>query len=200
MRLIRAVSSAILAIFIAGATPSFAASPIGLEPSVPRAYNGARKAAPMAFLEFCIRYASHCAPTRGRAGEVTRSGAVKANAGRFGELQAINRSVNQAIRPVSDATQYGVKDRWRVGVARGDCEDYVLEKRRRLIARGWPSSAVLIALGRARGQQHAVLIARTSEGDYVLDNLTGEVLPIRRAHISISQVQSPDNPRIWRSF
>lgn len=200
MRLIRAISSTILAAFIAGATPAFAASPIGLEPSVPRAYDGARKAAPMAFLEFCMHYASNCAPKRGRAGEVTRSGALKASAGRFGELLTINSAVNREIRPVSDASQYGVRDRWRIGVSRGDCEDYALEKRRRLIARGWPSSAVLIALGRTRGQQHAVLIARTTEGDYVLDNLTGDVLPLTRAHISISQVQSPDNPRYWRSF
>lgn len=178
--------------------PAVAASGNTLEKSASLSYSGARQAAPMAFLEFCLRYSAHC--QRRGSKSAARSGAMKVTGGQLSDLVTVNRAVNASIRPVADTTLYGVKDRWRVGVAKGDCEDYVLEKRRRLIAHGWPSSAVLIALGRARGQQHAVLIARTSEGDYVLDNLTNQVLPVRRSSVSLSQVQSPDNPKIWQSF
>ncbi len=188
----------LLGVGAAGAQPAKTTSALGLEKSASLNYSGARKAAPIAFLEFCIRYSAHC--KRHGSKSAARSGAMKVTGKQISDLVAVNRSVNSSIRPVSDRTLYGVKDRWRVGVAKGDCEDYALEKRRRLIAHGWPTSAVLIALGRARGEQHAVLIARTSEGDYVLDNLTNQVLPVRRSSVSLSQVQSPDNPKIWRSF
>ena len=54
---------------------------------------------------------------------------------------------------------------------RGDCEDYALLKQKLLIERGWPSSSLLMTVVRdEKGEGHAVLTARTSQGDFVLDN------------------------------
>lgn len=92
------------------------------------------------------------------------------------QVRAVNRQVNRAIRHQADQKTYGAEDRWIVpenGRGRGDCEDYVLTKRRALIAGGVPATALSIALVRtAWGEDHAVLLIATDEGDFVLDNLS----------------------------
>lgn len=89
-------------------------------------------------------------------------------------VKAANRLVNRSIRRGSDATVYGAPDYWQAGLGgRGDCEDYVLTKRRVLIERGIPAEALSIALVRTRwGEDHAVLLVATPDGEYVLDNLS----------------------------
>lgn len=97
-------------------------------------------------------------------------------------LQRINERVNVAIRPATDEQIYGAWDVWaepllnRTSANRdvyGDCEDYVLEKRRALIEAGVPRAALSIAVARIpSGESHAVLLIATDKGDYVMDNLT----------------------------
>ncbi|WP_163609120.1 transglutaminase-like cysteine peptidase, partial [Klebsiella pneumoniae] len=59
---------------------------------------------------------------------------------------------------------------------KGDCEDLVLEKKRRLIALGVPREALLITVVRdLNGDGHAILTVVTDRGDYVLDNFSNEV-------------------------
>ncbi len=112
------------------------------------------------------------APVPGR--EVTLS---EAN---WRELVALNRSVNRAIHGATDREIYGVEERWTRPLSdnpgafgvRGDCEDYALEKRARLLAAGWPAEALAMAIAIVPDVGlHAVLIVQTSEGDFVLDNL-----------------------------
>ena len=63
------------------------------------------------------------------------------------------------------------------GAARGDCEDFALEKRERLIALGWDRQALALAVAYSpETGLHAVLIAQTDHGDFVLDNLHDEPL------------------------
>lgn len=92
------------------------------------------------------------------------------------QVRAVNRQVNRAIRHQADQKTYGSEDRWIVpenGRGRGDCEDYVLTKRRALIEGGVPATALSIALVRTSwGEDHAVLLIATDEGDFVLDNLS----------------------------
>jgi predicted transglutaminase-like cysteine proteinase len=92
-----------------------------------------------------------------------------------------NETVNRGIIRRTDAETYGVAEVWttplETGAKYGDCEDYVLEKRRALLAAGLPASALSIAVVVTRGQTHAVLLVNTNEGEYVLDNLTPWVLP-----------------------
>ncbi len=98
------------------------------------------------------------------------------------ELVDVNRSVNDTVRPATDLETYGVDDLWMVAKDVGDCEDYVLLKRKLLMQNGWPASDLLITIVRqfdAEGNMlpelHAVLTVRTNEGDFVLDNLEPEI-------------------------
>jgi predicted transglutaminase-like cysteine proteinase len=121
---------------------------------------------------------------------------------RLAELVELNRRVNAEIEPKTDLEIYGVEEHWTYPTAGvGDCEDYVLEKRRRLMQRGWPESALLITVVRdRRGDGHAVLIVRTNEGDLVLDNVTDEVKPWRDTGYRFVKRQSQWSPNVWVSL
>jgi predicted transglutaminase-like cysteine proteinase len=105
---------------------------------------------------------------------------------RLRELIAVNRDINRRIRPTTDEALYGVEEYWNRplsqsagGEARGDCEDYALEKRARLIELGWPPAALAMAIAVAPYVGlHATLIAQTDRGDFVLDNLNGRPRPL----------------------
>lgn len=91
-------------------------------------------------------------------------------------IHEINSSVNSRIVARTDMEVYGREEVWAYPVDAGDCEDYVLEKRRELAERGFSLSDLLITVVRKPdGEGHAVLTVRTSEGDFILDNLTDEV-------------------------
>lgn len=98
---------------------------------------------------------------------------------RMAQLQQVNSYVNSTITEVSDMEQYGREDVWRLPTSgKGDCEDFALLKRKMLIERGWPASALSIAVGMtSQGEPHAVLTVATDRGSYVLDNLTSSILP-----------------------
>lgn len=121
-------------------------------------------------------------------------------------LVGINAEINWRIAPSSDRSIYGVEERWALpltGAAdgrrrRGDCEDYVLEKRLRLIAAGVPSGALSIAtVISPRVGRHAVLLVRTSRGDLVLDNLLENPTPIDDVPYIWLALQSGDDLLSW---
>jgi predicted transglutaminase-like cysteine proteinase len=118
------------------------------------------------------------------------------------ELEITNRIVNVGVRSVSDVAHYGVADFWELpfegGGNAGDCEDYVLQKRQMLLAKGVPMAALSIALVRTSwGEEHAVLLVRSAQGDYVLDNLTPWIKPWTAVSDNWIKWQSGDNPEIW---
>jgi predicted transglutaminase-like cysteine proteinase len=113
-------------------------------------------------------------------------------AARFRELQDVTTMVNRSMRAVEDRARFGIADRWTVGGGTGDCEDFAMTKRRLLMARGWPAAAVLVAIVSLRGAQHAVLVARTDGGDFVLDNLNSSVTPWRNTSYVWKKIQGPD--------
>lgn len=98
-------------------------------------------------------------------------------------VNAINREVNRDVHKATDFDLYGLLEYWSLprvinGKMYGDCEDYALEKRRRLIAAGVPESALSMAVAvTARGETHAVLVVSFQSGDWVLDNLTPWATP-----------------------
>ena len=97
-------------------------------------------------------------------------------------LSDVQYSVNHEIRPMSDEEQYGGKDMWvsEPPSMAGDCDDYAMTKRCRLIRDGIPASAMQIKKARTwRGEMHAILVVETDEGEMVLDNLVGPVTPRR---------------------
>ncbi|EIM24894.1 transglutaminase-like cysteine peptidase [Microvirga lotononidis] len=91
----------------------------------------------------------------------------------------VNEQVNREIVPVTDQDHWGVADRWDYpDDGMGDCEDIQLLKRRRLTQAGLPQRALrMTVVIDELGAGHAVLMARTDRGDYILDNKRNAVLP-----------------------
>jgi predicted transglutaminase-like cysteine proteinase len=98
-------------------------------------------------------------------------------------VNTLNRDVNREVQKANDFDLYGLLEFWSLprvidGKMYGDCEDYALEKRRRLLAAGVPAEAMSMAVAvTARGESHAVLLVRFESGDWVLDNLTPWATP-----------------------
>jgi predicted transglutaminase-like cysteine proteinase len=120
--------------------------------------------------DFCRRNPSECRVK-------TRVGPrVHLTAERWNELVEVNNLVNWAVTPVTDEELFGREEVWVYPTNKGDCEDFVLEKRRDLIKRGWPVGSLLITVVRqTNGDGHAVLTVLTDRGDLVLDNLEPQV-------------------------
>lgn len=116
-------------------------------------------------------------------------------------IDRLNRELNRNIRQMSDQRQYGVSDHWAEPggrAPRGDCEDYVLAKRRALIDQGYPPTAFSIALVVTPwGEDHAVLLMATTEGEVVLDNLTPRIMAWNRTDYTWVKRQAPGRSLAW---
>jgi len=121
-------------------------------------------------------------------------------------LDKVNLGVNRAIRYVPDQQLYGDEDYWHLaltpgGKAEGDCKDYVLEKRRALIAAGVPTGALSIAIARTGwGETHAVLLVSTDKGELVLDSLSSWVQPWTKVRYQWMERQAPGRQLSWVSI
>jgi predicted transglutaminase-like cysteine proteinase len=151
---------------------------------------------PYGFVEFCNREAGEC--REGKLEEQRRAGSQADLA----ELDRINREVNREIEPISDHDLYGVTEHWTLPRrGKGDCEDYALLKRKRLLAAGWPASALLMTVVLdEKGEGHAILTARTASGDYVLDNKVDDLKLWHRTPYRFIMRQSYLNTRVWMSL
>jgi predicted transglutaminase-like cysteine proteinase len=152
--------------------------------------------APIGHVKFCYYPAEDC-----RAG-FDNSAQMLLTTRRWTELQTINREVNREIKPLSDQAQYGMVENWTFPVSgRGDCEDYVVLKRQKLMELGWPSGALLITVVRDEaGEGHAVLTARTHRGDLILDNKHSDILAWSNTPYTYIKRQSASDPRHWDSL
>jgi predicted transglutaminase-like cysteine proteinase len=94
-------------------------------------------------------------------------------------LNRVNREVNAAIRAKTDKDHLGIEDRWDFAEdGYGDCEDYQLVKRKRLVESGFPRRALrMTVVIDEDGAGHAVMMVRTDRGDFILDNKRNAVLP-----------------------
>jgi predicted transglutaminase-like cysteine proteinase len=99
-------------------------------------------------------------------------------------LNRINQQVNADIEPRSDEDQWGVEDRWDFAEdGYGDCEDYQLVKRKRLVEAGFPRRALrMTVVIDEEGAGHAVMMVRTNRGDFILDNKRNAILPWQRTN------------------
>jgi predicted transglutaminase-like cysteine proteinase len=150
---------------------------------------------PYGFVEFCQRNSAECGQSPQE--EQRFSGSPQ----RLMELESVNRAVNREIEPATDFEVYGQTEYWTLPTGKGDCEDYALLKRHKLISLGWPASALLMTVVRDhKGEGHAVLTARTVQGDFILDNKTDEVKVWHRTGYDFMMRQSYLNPRIWMSL
>jgi predicted transglutaminase-like cysteine proteinase len=121
---------------------------------------------PIGHYEFCQTHEAECHVTTARE---TR---VRLTADLWSQLVGINATVNRKVAPATDMEVFGREEVWAYPASEGDCEDVALEKRRELVARGWPIGALLMTVVRRdNGEGHAVLTVLTDRGDLVLDNL-----------------------------
>ena len=87
------------------------------------------------------------------------------------ELTRVQRMVNRRVKYKTDTELYGKSEFWAAAEGAGDCEDYALAKYRELRKAGFRQADFDFATCWVEtGEYHAVLIAHTDEGDYVLDN------------------------------
>ena len=151
---------------------------------------------PVGWIEFCARQPGECAG----AGTAPRDLALSAEA--WKDLVRVNKSVNKTIKPLTDLEHWGLVERWSYpDDGYGDCEDYVLLKRRMLIQSGWPREALLVTVVRdSRDHGHAVLTVTTNKGDYVLDNQNGDILLWSETGYRFVKRQSQSNPNVWVSL
>jgi predicted transglutaminase-like cysteine proteinase len=147
---------------------------------------------PHGFVRFCEASPQEC------ASDHRPENRFNASAEKLRELDDVNRAVNKAIAPATDLEIYGVNEYWTLPRRKGDCEDYALLKRHDLIKMGWPVSALLMTVVRdEKGEGHAVLTARTMQGDFILDNKTEEVRLWSQTPYEYVMRQSYINPRVW---
>jgi predicted transglutaminase-like cysteine proteinase len=151
---------------------------------------------PLAYVTFCQIHTLDCRPQGPFADRIQLTGP------KFTELKQVNDQVNTTVAPMSDLEHYGKLDWWAYPVDnKGDCEDYVLEKRRRLIARGWPESTLLITVVRDESNEgHAVPTVRTDEGDLILDNKRDEIVSWADTPYTFIKAQSQRDPVHWVSL
>lgn len=134
--------------------------------------------------------------------QVASSARTPMTSGTWALLSHTNERINRAIAQRADADIYGVGELWATplsdGRAAGDCEDYVLEKRRALIAAGLPREALSIAVVTTdRGLTHAVLVVATNKGDYVLDSLSAWILPWAKTGYTWKERQVDGSASRW---
>ncbi len=148
---------------------------------------------PIGWVEFCIEYRLECVTKPSEPRDVVLT--TKA----WTDMLKVNAWVNELIKPMTDLEHWGVVERWNYpDDGYGDCEDYVLLKRRMLIQAGWPREALLITVVRdKKGDGHAVLTVKTDRGEFILDNQEPEVLPWTKTGYRFVKRQSQSDPNAW---
>jgi len=152
--------------------------------------------APKGWLALCKRHVAECDVPPSAAKSVELTGDV------WDRLVAVNEWVNTRVKAITDQKHWNVSERWDYAEdGYGDCEDYVLLKRRMLMALGMPREALLITIVWASGPRgdegHAVLTIRTDQGDFVLDNQSKKILLWNKTRYDFVKRQSQENPNVW---
>ncbi len=192
---------AALSVLVAGAGPASATGVGGMAHNLKNTpivrYIAAHSPvlAPFAHVVFCMKQPGECTRHSGPS-------IAELDSRHLRLLQAVNRSVNREIRPANDSASAGIGagDEWSLSPRVGDCEDYAITKRHRLIALGWPAQSLRLAVARTGwGEGHAVLVVKTDKGDYVLDNRISDVKPFQDTDLHFLKIQSGFDPMLWLS-
>jgi predicted transglutaminase-like cysteine proteinase len=150
---------------------------------------------PVGFVNFCSRNPADCRAAARTARLVPMSG------DRWRMVYQLNSYVNGKVSPVSDAELYGEDEYWAYPSDAGDCEDYVLMKKRYLEKLGFARSALLITVVLdEKNEGHAVLTLRTDDGDFVLDNRRNDIRRWSDLDYVFLKRQSERDPREWVSL
>jgi predicted transglutaminase-like cysteine proteinase len=152
--------------------------------------------APVGWIEFCAENTNDC------AGKPSMPRDVVLSTPAWKDLTRVNLWVNSHIKPMTDLEHYGVVEKWAYPEdGYGDCEDYVLLKRRMLMQSGWPREALLITVVRDRhGDGHAVLTVKTDKGELILDNQNDDIKLWSDTGYRFVKRQSQADPNVWISL
>lgn len=152
---------------------------------------------PIAYTMFCKKYPQECAKS-----EASISYLIADQKDLLAGLESVNQMINEAIWPSQAKAGSGFDDQWMLFPATGNCNDYVVSKRHELMARGWPSSSLLLAeVALNTGEHHLVLVVNVGGSTYVLDNLKSEVVPLTSSvGYRWIRIQSPQTPEMWVSM
>jgi predicted transglutaminase-like cysteine proteinase len=147
---------------------------------------------PIGFVKFCVANPGECKNVGRR---VKR---VEATPEMWNTLFKLNARINLNVEPMSDDELYGVPEYWTYPVSAGDCEDYLLLKKRELEQLGFDSGALLITVVLdEKNEGHAVLTVATENGDYVLDNRRNDILLWKDTGYTFLKRQSQHDPKAW---
>ncbi len=178
----------------------FATQAYGLDaptkiPTVANAPLFGKATPPVGYVQFCARGEDECKSADGHDERFSMSG------NRWDLLNQVNTYVNGKIKPASDMDLYHVAEMWIYPVVAGDCEDYVLLKKRYLVGAGFNADELLITvLLDEHGEGHAVLTVASDAGDFILDNRRNEILRWDQTDYKFLKRQSQLSPRQWVSL
>ncbi len=168
------IAGLIIAAGLCGTAVSASAQTVATLPRAAQPVADVGEARPLpAWVDFCQAYPAECAVDRTEAATVDLTPKL------WQTIVGVNRKVNATVKPMLDQDHWGVADRWDIpSDGYGDCEDFQLLKRKLLIEAGLPRRAMrMTVVIDEKNEGHAVLMLRTSQGDFTLDNKTDEVLP-----------------------
>ncbi|MEA3535092.1 transglutaminase-like cysteine peptidase [Rhizobium sp. CC-YZS058] len=147
---------------------------------------------PIGHYEFCKRSPRECQSNAGDTAPLTLTH------DNWKTILEVNYDTNTRIMPMTDKEIYGVEEYWAYPDAVGDCEDYVLEKRRLLMQAGIsPADLLITVVLQPNGDGHAVLTVRTDRGDFVLDNMRNKVLLWSDTEYTYLKRQSVEHSGRW---
>jgi len=117
----------------------------------------------------------------------------------WNDLRRVDDWVNHNIKPETDMDHYGMIQWWRYpDDGAGACHSYALLKRRLLMQAGWPRQALLMTIvHESDGEGHAVLTVKTDRGEFILDNLTDDILLWSKTPYQYYKRQSQSDPNVW---
>jgi predicted transglutaminase-like cysteine proteinase len=121
-------------------------------------------------------------------------------AGRWHKINRVNTSVNAAIAPRADPDRVNIH--WRIAPTDGDCNDYAVTKRHKLLSAGWPSSSLSLTEVTllSTGEHHRILIVRGTKADWVLDNLKPNIERLAETRNEYAWDRISRQPEIFEKF
>lgn len=151
---------------------------------------------PIGHHQFCVANPAECGATGSSAAapaQLTREA--------WSAMLEINVGVNRTVVPMTDAQIHGVEEVWSYPTEVGDCEDYVLLKRRLLMERGFAAGDLLVTVVlQPDGSGHAVLTVRTDHGDFVLDNMRDRIMLWSETEYVFLKRQSSEHAGQWQKI
>jgi predicted transglutaminase-like cysteine proteinase len=148
---------------------------------------------PIGWVEFCADSSTACRGGRTQPRDIVLTQTA------WQDLLKVNRWVNDNVKPITDIDHWGVIEKWSLPTdGYGDCEDYVLLKRKMLVDAGWPREALLITVVRdKKNEGHAVLTVKTDKGEFVLDNQNEDVVTWTETGYRFVKRQSQRDENTW---